>query len=109
MKLSNLSKVVGAAILTCSLAALPSNLPASAQSSTSGGSTNGTATDNSTTGGTTGTTQSQGTDNTDRGFDWGWLGLIGLAGLAGLARKREEPVRYRDPGTVGTTGTNYRE
>ena len=25
--------------------------------------------------------------NSDRGFDWGWLGLLGLAGLAGLSRR----------------------
>jgi MYXO-CTERM domain-containing protein len=43
----------------------------------------------------------------DRDFDWGWLGLLGLLGLAGLAKKREEPVRYRDPNEVGTTGTRY--
>jgi MYXO-CTERM domain-containing protein len=25
--------------------------------------------------------------DTDRGFDWGWLGLLGLAGLFGLKRR----------------------
>lgn len=96
MKLSNLSKVVGAGVLTLSMATMPLTLPASAQ-------------DSSGTGTTGDTTQTQGTDNAttgDRDFDWGWLGLLGLAGLAGLARKREEPTRYRDPGTAGTTGYN---
>lgn len=117
MKLSNLSKVVGAAVIACSLAVLPSNLPASAQQNNTSGSNGassatGTAPDNTTNApGTTGSNQMQATDSTshESGFDWGWLGLIGLAGLAGLARKREEPTRYRDPGTVGTTGANYRE
>lgn len=90
MKHSNLSKILGAGVLTLSMALLPLSLPASAQE----GSGTGTTGDNM---------QTQGTDNTvageqgDRDFDWGWLGLIGLAGLAGLARKREEPTRYRDP------------
>lgn len=105
MKRSNLSKVVGATVLTLSLAILPSTLPASAQTGGTGSDTTNTAPD------TTGNnTQTQGTDSAatgDRDFDWGWLGLIGLAGLAGLARKREEPTRYRDPGTAGTT--SYRE
>lgn len=97
MKHSNLSKFVGAGVLTLSMAILPLTLPASAQSDTGSGTTE---TAPSTTGDNM---QSQGTDNTvageegDRDFDWGWLGLIGLAGLAGLARKREEPTRYRDP------------
>ena len=103
---TNLSKVAGAAILACSLAVLPSNLPASAQQSNTSGTGNGsastTAPDNAAASGTAGANQTQGTDSArdDGGFDWGWLGLIGLAGLAGLARKREEPARYRDPGAV---------
>jgi MYXO-CTERM domain-containing protein len=41
--------------------------------------------------GATGTTTAP-TDTTvrrdsDRGFDWGWLGLLGLAGLIGLRRQ----------------------
>ncbi|MBD1940996.1 WGxxGxxG-CTERM domain-containing protein, partial [Coleofasciculus sp. FACHB-712] len=48
------------------------------------------------------------TVESDRNFDWGWLGLLGLLGLAGLAgRKHEEPTRYRDPDPVSRTG--YRE
>ncbi len=47
------------------------------------------------------------TDNTqtqtgDRDFDWGWLGLLGLAGLAGLAKKKEQPVTYREPEVTST-------
>ena len=107
---TNFSKVAGAAILACSLATLPLSLPASAQeSSPSSNGSASTAPDNAAASGNADNMQSQGTDNTrdDRGFDWGWLGLIGLAGLAGLARKKEEPVRYRDPSTTGTV--NHRE
>ena len=35
-------------------------------------------------------TQNTGRDS-DRGFDWGWLGLLGLAGLAGLRRREAMP------------------
>jgi MYXO-CTERM domain-containing protein len=97
MKPFNLSKIVGAGVLSLSMTILPLALPASAQTTT----TPDTTGDN---------TQTEGTDNADTGdrdFDWGWLGLIGLAGLAGLARKREEPTRYRDPNVAGTS--NYRE
>lgn len=98
---TNLTKIAGAAILACSLAVLPSNLPASAQQNdTSGSGATTTAPDNAAASGTEGTDAAR-----DDGFDWGWLGLIGLAGLAGLARKKEEPARYRDPGTVGTANS----
>ena len=103
MQISKLSKLVGAGILAASVAVIPFNLPASAQSNTGAGTTTGTGT-------TSGTTTSQGVDNTNRDndFDWGWLGLLGLGGLAGLAgRKREEPVRYRDSNEVGST--TYRQ
>ncbi len=36
----------------------------------------------------------------DRGFNWGWLGLFGLAGLAGLTRNREKVRAYSDPDEV---------
>jgi MYXO-CTERM domain-containing protein len=101
MQISKLSKLVGAGIIAATVAVVPFNLPASAQSNTGADSTTGT---------TTGTTTSQGVDNTtrDNDFDWGWLGLLGLGGLAGLAgRKREEPARYRDPQEVGST--TYRQ
>lgn len=100
MKSSNLSKFVGAGVLTLSMAVLPLTLPASAQTGSTG---------TTTTGDTTTTTTTQGTQpaTDDRDFDWGWLGLLGLAGLAGLA-KRSEPVRYQDPNPVGGT-TGYRE
>ena len=29
--------------------------------------------------------------DSDRGFDWGWLGLLGLAGLIGLRRQPDAP------------------
>ena len=97
MKRSDLSKAIGAGIIAAGLALAPAHLPASAQTDTTGGTTNGT---NSTT-----TTTSPRSDvasaDTDRDFDWGWLGLLGLSGLLGLIpRKREENVRY----TTTTTG-----
>ena len=107
MKRCDLSKAIGAGIIVAGLALVPLDLPASAQTDTTGGTTNGT---NSTT-----TTTSPRSDvssaDTDRGFDWGWLGLLGLSGLFGLIpRKREENVRYttttgdRDP----AVRTDYR-
>ncbi|WP_127534288.1 WGxxGxxG family protein [Paenibacillus kobensis] len=33
------------------------------------------------------------TDNNDRGFDWGWLGLLGLLGLAGMRSRSRERDR----------------
>ena len=35
-------------------------------------------------------------EETDDGFDWGWLGLIGLAGLAGLMKRPQTEVRTVD-------------
>lgn len=104
MKRSNLSKIVGASILSLSLAALP-NLSASAQSSTTSPETNSTTTDSTTT-----TTNSDRAVNGQRDdMDWDWLGLLGLLGLAGLAgRKREEPTRYREPDEVSRTGSSTR-
>lgn len=95
MKLSKVSKWVGASVLSISLATLPVT-GASAQTNV-----------DPATGGTT-TTTVEGYD--DDGFDWGWLGLLGLIGLAGLMRKPTETVRYRDADNV-TTGTRagYRD
>ena len=96
MKFFDLSKAVGSSVLTLSLAALPLALPVSAQTNPD--------TTNTAPGTMEGGAQTQGVNSAetgDRDFDWGWLGLIGLAGLAGLSRKREEPTRYRDPGTTG--------
>ncbi|MBD1885663.1 MULTISPECIES: WGxxGxxG family protein [Microcoleus] len=99
MKRSDLSKAIGAGIIAAGLALAPAHLPASAQTDTTGGTTSGT---NSTT--TTTTPRSDVYNaETDRDFDWGWLGLLGLSGLLGLIpRKREENVRY-------TTTTSDRE
>ena len=36
---------------------------------------------------------------TDRGFDWGWLGLAGLLGLGGLMRGKRDA--HRNHATVG--------
>ena len=107
MKRSDLSKAIGAGIIAAGLAIAPAHLPASAQTDTTGGTTTGT------TGTTTTTTPGADVYNaeTDRDFDWGWLGLLGLSGLLGLIpKKREEPVRYttttgdRDP----AVRTDYR-
>ena len=102
MKRSDLSKAIGAGIIAAGLAIAPAHLPASAQTDTTGGTNNTTTT-------TTGSDVA-GAD-TDRDFDWGWLGLLGLSGLLGLIpRKREENVRYttttgdRDP----AVRTDYR-
>ncbi|MBD2103749.1 WGxxGxxG family protein [Leptolyngbya sp. FACHB-261] len=101
MKLSDVSKLVGVGALSLSLSVLPSTLPVSAQ-------TNNTTTDPNSP--TLDSTPLQETDPVegDRDFDWGWLGLLGLAGLAGLARKKEEPVRYREPDVVGRSSGNIR-
>ena len=106
MKRSDLSKAIGAGIIATGLALAPAHLPASAQTDTTGGTTGGT---NNTTTTTTGSDVRSA--DTDRDFDWGWLGLLGLSGLLGLIpRKREENVRYttttgdRDP----AVRTDYR-
>ena len=99
MKRSDLSKAIGAGIIAAGLALAPAHLPASAQTDTTGGTTSGT---NSTTTTTTPRSDEYNAE-TDRDFDWGWLGLLGLSGLLGLIpRKREENVRY-------TTTTSDRE
>ncbi|MBE9092572.1 WGxxGxxG family protein [Tychonema sp. LEGE 07203] len=105
MKRSDLSKAIGAGILAAGLAIVPGNMPASAQTDPAPGTNSRTTT----------TTTIPRADvysaDTDRDFDWGWLGLLGLFGLLGLMpRKREENVRYttttgdRDP----AVGTEYR-
>lgn len=97
MKSSNLSKVVGASVLSLSMALLPLTMPAHAQS---GGSTGGSGTSGSTNSTDTTNTRSGAADynRNNNDFDWGWLGLLGLIGLAGLTgRKHQEPARYRDP------------
>ncbi|MEH1910925.1 MAG: WGxxGxxG family protein [Nostoc sp.] len=60
--------------------------------------TDSTGTGTTDTNRNTGITTSERTS--DRGFDWGWLGLLGLAGLAGLPRNREKVRAYSDPDEV---------
>ena len=97
MKGSDLSKVVGAGVLTLSMAVLPLTVPASAQTNTGTNTTTDTI-----------PSQEVRTVESDRNFDWGWLGLLGLLGLEGLAgRKHEETTPYRDPDPVSRSG--YRE
>lgn len=97
MKHSNFSKVVGSGVLIASLSLLPL-VPASAQSS-------GNTTDS--TQAAPGDTAVYGNGNTDQGertFDWGWIGLLGLIGLAGrLAKQRSGEIHYSEPEHV-TTG-----
>lgn len=80
MKRCDLSKIVGAGILSLSLTILPLSLPASAQTSPEPNQTNveneGPVLD---------TTPFQ--ETKDDNNNWGWLGLIGLIGLANLFRK----------------------
>lgn len=92
MKISNLTKFVGAGALAASIAVFPSHLPASAQTDTAPDTTTIPRTEVD-------------DDAYENDFDWGWLGLLGLAGLAGLAgRKRhDDTVRYRDVDEVGST------
>ena len=95
MKPSNLSKFFAAGVLATSVALASLTLPASAQTGSDSGTSTAPNSDVSNTDSTT---------SGDRDFDWGWLGLIGLAGLAGLAKKKEEPVRYREPNEVTSSG-----
>jgi MYXO-CTERM domain-containing protein len=92
----NLTKAVGAGVLTLSMGFMPLTLPVQAQTTTDPGANT-----------TPRTTTYDRSDRND--FDWGWLGLLGLLGLAGLSgRKRDdEPTRYRDPNTPGAT--TYRD
>ena len=98
MKYSQVSKFIGAGVLAASLAVIPSHLPAQAQTGTQAPTYE-----------TQPNEDLYETTETDRDFDWGWLGLLGLIGLAGLA-KRSEPVRYRDvdrePDVTGSSRYN---
>lgn len=99
MKPSNLSKFVGASLIAASLAVVPLNLPASAQ-------TQNDATNNGTS-----TQQTGDVADTNDDFDWGWLGLLGLAGLAGLAGlKRKDNVHRvsNNPDVVVRSSSDYR-
>lgn len=81
----NLSKIVGASILSISLATVPLSLPASAQNNTQPNTTEDTSKP------TFDTTPFQETKNDNN--NWGWLGLIGLIGLANLFRKPRQSAR----------------
>lgn len=98
MKLSNLSKFIGASIFAASVAVLPFHQAAVSQTETAPDTTGTTTAPGA---------QVQGTDyENNNDFDWGWLGLLGLAGLAGLAgRKRDDrnDVHYRATDEVGST------
>jgi len=79
---------------TCAIALVAAlSMPVFAQGTTGSGNTAGSTAAPVTTTGTDTTTRR----DTDRGFDWGWLGLLGLAGLMGLRKQpdghRVDPVR----------------
>jgi hypothetical protein len=101
MMTSNLTKVIGAGVLSLSMAMMPLTLPAKAQVTQPGTTPGVTEPGVQTTPRTT--------VREEGDFDWGWLGLIGLFGLAGLLGKNRtnEPTRYRDPSTPGAT--TYRD
>lgn len=96
MKFSNVSKVLGAGLITASIAFLPNALPAQAQLDDGAYQQN------------EGVLENEGYN--DDGFDWGWLGLLGLIGLAGLARDKKKHTNtvYTDPVDRGVTTTDYR-
>ncbi len=93
----NLTKIAKASLVAAALAVAPLSLPAEAQTNTTQRDTY-----------TTAPRQDVENVNDDNDFNWGWLGLLGLAGLAGLARRKEEPVRYREPDEVGSSYTTRR-
>lgn len=95
-------KILGTSALALSMSLLPAALPAAAQTDTNTTDTNSVT--------TPGERANYGdtTDQGDRDFDWGWLGLLGLLGLAGLAKKNDEPVAYREPDVVSRS-SGYRE
>jgi hypothetical protein len=97
MKHANLSKAVGAGVLSLSLAVLPLSLPASAQTDTQSSptTTQPSPTTEDTTKPTFDTTPLQ--ETKDAHNNWGWLGLIGLIGLANLFRKPKTSGGYSEP------------
>lgn len=105
MKISSLSKLIGASVVAASLAVVPLSIPVHAQDSAPGSSTQPNSEVEA-----TGPID----DGTERdNNDVGWLGLLGLIGLAGLARKkRQETVHHVDhnPDVVVRpgTGSDYR-
>ena len=93
MKRSDLSKVVGAGVLSLSLAIVPLSLPAFAQNNAESNAP------------TLDTTPFQ--ETKDDNNNWGWLGLLGLIGLANLFRKPKETTVYSDPNAPTGSGPRY--
>jgi len=97
MKRSNLSKAVGASVLTLSMAILPLILSSCADAPENNVEPNTVP--------PAGVIYTRDRDD----FSCGWLWLIGLIGLAGLGgKKRREPTAYREPDrwTVLALGNN---
>lgn len=104
LKLSKVSKFVGASVIAASLAIAPLTLPVQAQNNNN----TDTTTQQNRRVDTTGPIRA----NTERdNNNLGWFGLLGLIGLAGLARnKRREEVSYvnNDPNSGVRSGSDYR-
>lgn len=104
LKLSKMSKFVGAGVIAASLAIAPLTLPVQAQTNNN----TETTTQQNRRVDTTGPIRA----NTERdNNNLGWFGLLGLIGLAGLARKkRTEEVSYvnNDPNSGVRSGSDYR-
>jgi len=103
LKLSKMSKFVGAGVIAASLAIAPLTLPVQAQNNNTD-----TTTQQNRRVDTTGPIRA----NTERDHNnLGWFGLLGLIGLAGLARnKRTEEVSYvnNDPNSGVRSGSDLR-
>ena len=102
MKISNVSKLVGAGVLAASIAVVPLNLPAHAQGTT------GTSTQQDGNSNAAGPISAN-TDSDNN--NWGWLGLLGLAGLAGLAKKKHNQTTHtvsNDPNIGVRSGNDLR-
>ncbi|MFB8789341.1 MAG: WGxxGxxG family protein [Potamolinea sp.] len=105
LKLSKVSKFVGAGVVAASLAIAPLTLPVQAQNNNNN---TDTTTQQNRRVDTTGPIRA----NTERdNNNLGWFGLLGLIGLAGLARnKRTEEVSYvnNDPNSGVRSGSDSR-
>ena len=77
MKLAQMYKLSGTAVLAISLAVLPFNSSGQAQTEP----------------------EVEVIETEENSFDWGWLGLLGLLGLAGLAGKNSSRDRHDARGT----------
>jgi len=83
--MTKLSKSVATSLATLSLGILVFSMPVSAQDNT-------VTTPSNAAPGDTAVYADGDVDQSQRTFDWGWIGLLGLIGLAGrLANKQSAP------------------